>query len=601
MDFVEDPIFEPLLNVQSALQDLTPDTINNAFSTIFNFISKHPDHELAIVRFIYNIAETKYSCIDQFVELVKMLHFEDIVRRHLTNFGYSHNKLYFIQALIRAGLVPQSSYDDFLQRSTTLPEQFNEDYSHVYENHDATIARDLSSIIDKDDSDALQEYLTDHSLSVNTKFFTIPHFTTHSSPIDGDVSLIDYAAYRGMPKCFKYLFINKAELLTNDKTTSMTFAVSGGDNEIIHLIESQIKVRPTDIFGAIYNHRREVFDWILSNVDCKAKSLQENISRYCLLSDFYYGLKRMPAHIQISIDDMFSAIINQNNVEFMEIFLNKYGNQLSNVATRKNYRNKTMEICRTGNLEVFELYYDKYFAEIDVNIAFDDVILSRNIHFIKAFNEKYHPNINQRGFQGYTPIHRACSLSDFEIFEYFSEQENVDYNIPNDIHEDCLFTCCENGNTKILKKMLTNPSIDINRKHDSYEINALGCAIYKKNVEVVRILLSDPRIIPNIRTWYNAQHFDIKTSHLQIAINGSQEIMELLLENPKMKISLNEKENIIKKFPSLPKEIIENVKIRKEDRYDKLQSMYGEDDSYMYIYEEEEEDNDEDEDNSDSY
>ena len=42
-----------------------------------------------------------------------------------------------------------------------------------------------------------------------------------------------------------------------------------GNTEIIHILELQIKARPKDIFGAIRNHRRGVFDWILSNNDSK--------------------------------------------------------------------------------------------------------------------------------------------------------------------------------------------------------------------------------------------------------------------------------------------------------------------------------------------
>ena len=142
--------------------------------------------------------------------------------------------------LIRAGIAPQSSYDNELKNPRNVyPEQYNEEHSDKYKNCDISAVRALSSIIDNDDSDALQEYLSHPSRSVDMTFFTIPHFSMYSCPISGDVSLIDYAAYRGMVKCFKYLLLNGAKLTKGGEATSMTYAICGGNIEIIHIVEEQ--------------------------------------------------------------------------------------------------------------------------------------------------------------------------------------------------------------------------------------------------------------------------------------------------------------------------------------------------------------------------
>ena len=148
MNVTEDPIFEPLLIVQTALQDLTPKTLSNAISIISDFISKFPDHKLAIIRSIYNISETKYSCIDQFVDLIKSLQLEEDIQQHLF-FGFSHDSLFFIQALIRAGLATQYSYDKVLLYGL-YAEKYKENYNGLYNEYNPDVALELSSIIDND-------------------------------------------------------------------------------------------------------------------------------------------------------------------------------------------------------------------------------------------------------------------------------------------------------------------------------------------------------------------------------------------------------------------------------------------------------------------
>ena len=131
----------------------------------------------------------------------------------------------------------------------------------------------------------------------------------------------------------------------------------------------------------------------------------------------------------------------------------------------KNYFGTTSKVCEKGNAEVFGLYYERYSDDIDVDIAFDYVLRSQNLSFVKYFVERFHPNINALGEKDYTPVNRACEMGNYEIFKFISEQEGVDYSIPNEYDEDCLFVCCESGNIDILKCLLANPAIDINRQH----------------------------------------------------------------------------------------------------------------------------------------
>ena len=86
------------------------------------------------------------------------------------------------------------------------------------------------------------------------------------------------------------------------------------------------------------------------------------------------------------------------------------------------------------------------------------------------------------------------------------------------------------------------PNFPINKQNDSYEINPLGKVIVEGDIETVKLLLNHPKIIPNIYTFYNAQHHNYKNNHISLALeNKNQKIMKLLLSHPLVTLTDEEK------------------------------------------------------------
>ena len=115
----------------------------------------------------------------------------------------------------------------------------------------------IGSLVANDDLKKLQEHISKY-----------PDFDfTQKIEVNSKLSLnfLEVAAYSGSPECFKYLLLNKVPF--TDQICAL--AVSGGNYEIIHLIENQYEsanYSSKKCFEAsIIFHRYEITDWLLLN------------------------------------------------------------------------------------------------------------------------------------------------------------------------------------------------------------------------------------------------------------------------------------------------------------------------------------------------
>ena len=78
---------------------------------------------------------------------------------------------------------------------------------------------------------------------------------------------IEFAAFYGSVKCFKYFLLNNAKL----KPSICKFAVAGGNYEIIHILE-QKNLSFEDCFRlSVEYHRYEITDWLLQSYSLDSK------------------------------------------------------------------------------------------------------------------------------------------------------------------------------------------------------------------------------------------------------------------------------------------------------------------------------------------
>ena len=82
-------------------------------------------------------------------------------------------------------------------------------------------------------------------------------------------TLIQLSAFYGSIKCFKFLYLNKASLLLNDfnedPNSIASFAISGGNIEIIRILLSEKVDFSSALFTSVSYHRDDLFFWFIEN------------------------------------------------------------------------------------------------------------------------------------------------------------------------------------------------------------------------------------------------------------------------------------------------------------------------------------------------
>lgn len=122
----------------------------------------------------------------------------------------------------------------------------------------------------KDDADALQAITSQHAdFDYDQKI--IPYlFEKYEILLDREVSLASLAAFYGSLRCFRFLFLQQADISKSSK-----FAIIGGNPEIIRLVQQNGGDFQNLYYCAIEYHRTELLKWLLMN-EGPIKDLYQN-------------------------------------------------------------------------------------------------------------------------------------------------------------------------------------------------------------------------------------------------------------------------------------------------------------------------------------
>lgn len=139
-----------------------------------------------------------------------------------------------------------------------------------------------------DDVDKFQNITSMSNIDILTS--VIPYNIYEFYVKNGETNYLDYAAAYGSIRCFKYLLLNHAVMSIYTKS----YAIHGGNNEIIQIAHQQIAENPKTnkrtlrsfsevtetnrciqyIIPSITKHRNDIFDWATQSYynDLNAKS-----------------------------------------------------------------------------------------------------------------------------------------------------------------------------------------------------------------------------------------------------------------------------------------------------------------------------------------
>lgn len=332
-------------------------------------------------------------------------------------------------------------------------------------------------------------------------------------------SLIMISALHKSVGCFKYLMLSGASL---DQTASiedtmiyshwrqqtlfdlMSFAISGGSSEIIHILEQEgIKPEQEHIYFAIENHHPDIFDWL---VDRFPSSLTEDVLLSCVRNSFAHGIQFFK---QGPLSNIFLNSCISGLIEIVQAIIS------SGKLTFNNSESKSNE-------DYSPLYYASAFGHIEI---------------VRLLLNSGNINVNEKA-----PLLPACVNKHKEIIHLLISHPNCDPNIiiHNGEYEAFpLMGAVQFKNYDIVRLLLTYPNVDVNNEcmYDQQcdiRHNSLMAAYKSGDLEMIDILLSDPRI--NVNKIVGGE---IESCPLIYAIEGkSMEAVKKLLARKEININI---------------------------------------------------------------
>lgn len=217
---------------------------------------------------------------------------------------------------------------------TRFPE-FETSFKKIKEKYDVSESdteiiqnSDILNFILKDDVDSLQKHISNPAYNIEKEIFYLPK--------ENKCNAIEYTAFCGSLKCFKYLLLNCQ--LNLDSIAK--YAVIGGNTEIIHICYQKKYNFKGTLLKSIYYHRNEIAKWIIDN----------------------------------NIDDDFElhSCVNSNNFEILQYWVNL----------------KTPEINNTIMIKYLIYVYQYYHVNPFYQSLISNFLMRFNLKNVKV-NDKY--------------------------------------------------------------------------------------------------------------------------------------------------------------------------------------------------------------------
>lgn len=196
----------------------------------------------------------------------------------------------------------------FLKKTSVLKEkEFNVELFIFYKNlfihqkkneinqQNQKINDSIIQAIEKDDVDQLQYFLVQLNVDIDQKIDEI--VKNEFLPTKYNMTYIKYTAFKKSIKYFKYLLVNNAKI---DQKDFALFAVSGGNNEIIHICEQKRCNFDGTIKLSIKYHHHSITEWLIENDkdnECIGDEFYvKDPLKYCIKYCNFISLKYVISH-----------------------------------------------------------------------------------------------------------------------------------------------------------------------------------------------------------------------------------------------------------------------------------------------------------------
>lgn len=298
----------------------------------------------------------------------------------------------------------------------------------------------IMAVIKMDNDDQLQKMSAEIDFDVNQtiKFHNYENIVFP----DDNPTLIQFAAYYGSVKCFKFLKVNGADLTLTTKNgfTYAQFGVAGGDNEIIRILETSQCSFDGTLRTATQFHYPDLFTFLYTNKEPD------------LGSD--------PA-----VEAIIQSAAKTNNLE-------------------------AVLFCLENKVNVNYIDADDYTAlHLAAKYGCDDVIRLLLAHKDIDINS---------GSNSRTPLDYAAANGYAESVRLLLSSPGINVNAKNPFDFTALQDAAKYGHMEVIKLLLKAPGVDVNSGSAEGVLSALHNAITGSYIDIINLLLSVPEIDVNV-------------------------------------------------------------------------------------------------------
>lgn len=345
------------------------------------------------------------------------------------------------------------------KHGTAFIRQLFKEYNAI-QNGEARFGNEITMILRTDDIDKFQEILTkDGAFDLEIR---IPPIILHGSELlQHNPTLILAASFYGAVKCFKYLLLNKAQILKCDEYYNYIshFAVAGGNIEIVRILSQNGINFVDDLAVCVEYHQNEIFDWINQNT-VPADLIPEILLSACTHNNvyafkFYVENGTKIDHPEKYIEEAFT----QNYTAIKQYLLELYPNMSQNLI-----KTCLLNLAKVGMINGVDLIFkNNEYDFSDCADLFIAAVQYNNLPFMKYIKSKPNTNINAKTKRT-TPLHEACKLGRNKIVSYMLTIPHIDVNALDIVLKPAMFYAIEFQHVEVLKMLIESPKTRLNKK-----------------------------------------------------------------------------------------------------------------------------------------
>ncbi|OHT07567.1 hypothetical protein TRFO_05212 [Tritrichomonas foetus] len=309
----------------------------------------------------------------------------------------------------------------------------------------------LASMIRNDDINDFQQEIFSASMTQQIPYSIFER----SNFLNKSPYLIEYAAYFGSMKIFKFLLLN-----TNKLFNSLKFAIIGNNIEIVRICHQNNCDLIKGLKTSIKYHRYEIFDWIFSQIKCEHQEYKA-----CIKYNNLYAL-RVFVGKGIILQESCYELASCNCCLVLLKILHAFGlvpNEIIDCiiqSIKKGYH-QTVEFFLQNFPKQCSQYNLSSLLYIPIEMNFPQVLK------VMIDSGMFYININVPHLDDDTPLIIAVKKESLEMVEMILNEKNIDVNEVNGNNLTALMIACEKGNEKIVKRLVEVPDIDLFLKKDS--------------------------------------------------------------------------------------------------------------------------------------